>query len=76
MWQLLRWKYPKHSKKRMEQHFQDVAQKVTNDKNSDSFDAHFAKKFTQKTKSTTILQNYVFWYTFYSKPYRFNGKLG
>ena len=32
----------------MKQHFQDVAQKVTNDKNSDSFAAHFARKFTQK----------------------------
>ena len=32
----------------MEQHFKDVAQKVTNDKNIDSFAAHFAKHFTQK----------------------------
>ena len=32
----------------MEQHFQDVAQKVANDKNSDSFASHFAKHFTQK----------------------------
>ena len=32
----------------MEQHFQDVAQKVVNDKNSESFAAHFAKHFTQK----------------------------
>ena len=32
----------------MEQHFQDVAQKVANNKNSDSFAAHFAKRFTQK----------------------------
>ena len=32
----------------MEQHFQDVAQKVTNNKNSDYFAAHFAKHFTQK----------------------------
>ena len=35
-------------KKRMEQHFQDVAQKVANNKSSDSFAAHFAKHFTQK----------------------------
>ena len=34
--------------KRMEQHFQDVAQKSMNDKNSDSFADHFAKHFTQK----------------------------
>ena len=33
----------------MEQHFQHVAQKVANDKNLDSFAAHFAKQFTQKT---------------------------
>ena len=32
----------------MEQHFQDVAQKVANNQNSDSFSAHFAKHFTQK----------------------------
>ena len=32
----------------MQQHFQDVAQKVVNNKNSDSFAAHFAKHFTQK----------------------------
>ena len=32
----------------MQQHFQDGAQKVANDKNRDSFDAHFAKHFTQK----------------------------
>ena len=32
----------------MEQHFQDVAQKVTNNKNSDSFADHFAKHFTRK----------------------------
>ena len=34
--------------KRMEQHFKDVAQKVTNDKNFESFADHFAKNFTQK----------------------------
>ena len=34
--------------KRMEQHFQDVAQKVANNNNSGSFAAHFAKHFTQK----------------------------
>ena len=32
----------------MEQHFQDVAQKVANNKNSDSFADNFAKHFTQK----------------------------
>ena len=32
----------------MEQHFQDVAQKVVNNKNSDSFAAHSAKNFTRK----------------------------
>ena len=30
----------------MEQHFQDVAQKVANDNNSDFFATHFAKKVT------------------------------
>ena len=44
----LRWKYSEHSKKRMEQHFKDVAQKVANNKNSESFAAHCAKHFTQK----------------------------
>ena len=32
----------------MEQHFQDIAQKVANNKNSDSFAAHFGKHFMQK----------------------------
>ena len=32
----------------MEQHFQDVAQKVANNNNLNSFAAHFAKHFTQK----------------------------
>ena len=32
----------------MEQHFQDVAQKVTNDKNQEYSAAHLAKHFTQK----------------------------
>ena len=32
----------------MEQHFQDIAQKFANNKNSDSFAAHFAKHFTRK----------------------------
>ena len=32
----------------MEQHFQDVAQKVQRDKNSDTFAAHFAQHFEQK----------------------------
>ena len=32
----------------MEEHFQDVAQKVINNNSSDSFAAHFAKHFTQK----------------------------
>ena len=38
----------KINKKRMEQHLQDVAQKVINGKNSDSFADHFSKHFTQK----------------------------
>ena len=38
-------------KKRMEQHFQDVAQKVHHDKNSDTFGAHFAQHFDQKLTS-------------------------
>ena len=32
----------------MEQPLQDVVKKFANDKNSDSFAAHFAKHFTQK----------------------------
>ena len=32
----------------MDQHFQDVDQKVMNDKNQDSFAGQFAKPFTQK----------------------------
>ena len=48
LWRLLCWKYSKHSKKITEQYFQDVVQRVVNDKNSDSFDAHFAKHLTKK----------------------------
>ena len=33
---------------KMEPHFQDVAQKVMNNNNLDSFAAHFANTFTQK----------------------------
>ena len=32
----------------MEQHFQDVAQKVQHDKNLETFAAHFAQHFDQK----------------------------
>ena len=39
---------PKTLWKIIEQHFQDVAQKVTNYNNSDSFSDYFAKHFTQK----------------------------
>ena len=35
-------------KKIMKRHFQDVAQKVHHDKNSDTFGAHFAQHFDQK----------------------------
>ena len=41
-------KHSKHPKKRMEQHFQDMAKKVQHDKNSDTFVAHFAHHFDQK----------------------------
>ena len=41
-------KHSKHPKKRIEQHFQDVVQKVQHDKNSDTFAAHFAQRFDQK----------------------------
>ena len=51
LWQFLRRKHSKYSKKRMEQHFQDVAQKFANNKNSDSFAAHFAKHFKRKPSS-------------------------
>ena len=44
MWETL--KTPK--KKRTERHYQDVAQKVQHDKNSDTFAAHFARHFDRK----------------------------
>ena len=40
---------PKTLKKRMEQHFQDAAQKVANNKNSEYFAVHLAKHLTQKS---------------------------
>ena len=46
MWWFLHWKHEKC--KTIEQHFQDAAQNIVQDKNSDSFDAHFTKKCTQK----------------------------
>ena len=39
----------KMHKKKIEQHFQDVAQKFTNNTNLDYFAANFAKHFTQKS---------------------------
>ena len=48
LWRLLSWKYSEHSKKRMEQHFQDIAQKVENNKITYSSSAHFAEHFTRK----------------------------
>ena len=42
MWETLK------TPKKMEQHFQDVAQKVQHDKNPDTFAAHFAQNFNQK----------------------------
>ena len=41
------WETLKTSWKIMEQHFQDVAQKVQYDKNSDTFAAHFTHHFDQ-----------------------------
>ena len=52
--------FTRRPRKELEQHFQDVAQKVANNKNSESFAAHFTKHFTQKNKSTRMSQNYVF----------------
>ena len=44
----------------MVQHFQDVAQKVMNNKNSDSFAAHFAKHSTQKPSPQECRKNMSF----------------
>ena len=41
-------KHSKILKNRMEQHFQDVAQKLQYDKDSETFVAHFAQHFDQK----------------------------
>ena len=48
LWRFLSCKYSEYSQKRIEQHFQDVAQKVANNKKLDSFAAYFAKHLTQK----------------------------
>ena len=42
------WKNSKHPQKTMEQHSEDVAQKVQHNKNLDTFAAHFAQHFDQK----------------------------
>ena len=44
----VRGKHSKHPQKIMEQHFQDVAQKVQHDKKYDTFAAHYAQHFDQK----------------------------
>ena len=41
-------KHSKYLKKRTEQHFQDIAQRVQHDKNSDTFAANFAQHFDPK----------------------------
>ena len=43
MWETLKTPF-----KKMEQHFQDMAQKVQHDKKSDTFAPHFAQNFDQK----------------------------
>ena len=43
-------------KKRRQQNFQDVAQKVQHDKNPDSFAAHFAQHFNQKPTPQQCLE--------------------
>ena len=40
-------KHSKYPKKRMEQYFQDVGQKIQHNKNSNTFTAHFAQYFNQ-----------------------------
>ena len=42
------WETLKYLQKKNGQHFQDIAQKVQHDKNSDTFAAHFATNFDQK----------------------------
>ena len=41
-------KHSKHPQKENEKQFQDVAEKVQHNKNSDTFVAHFAPHFYQK----------------------------
>ena len=42
-------------KKRMEQHLQDVAQKVKHDKNSDTFAAHLAQHLTKNQPHNSVV---------------------
>ena len=45
-----------NNKNRMEQHFQDVAQKVHHDKNPDTFAAHLSQPFNQKPTPQQCLE--------------------
>ena len=59
----------------MEQHFQDVAQKFTNDKNLDYFAARFTKTFTQKPGPQQCREIVSLNILFYGKSYGFNENL-
>ena len=60
----------------MEQHFQDVAKRVMNDKNLGFFAAHFAKHFTQKQSPQQCRKLMSFGILFYGTPYWLNENLG
>ena len=60
----------------MEQYFQHVDQKVIHDKDLEYFAANFAKNNYTKTNPATMLRYYIFWNTFYGKPYWFDENMG
>ena len=62
--------------KRMEQKFQDVAQKVQCDENLDSFTAHFVQHFTKKPSPLQCYKIMTFDIILYSKLYWSDESLG
>ena len=59
----------------MEQYFQDVAERVANDKNLDFLASPFSKKITQKPSPQKCHKIMSFDIIFYGKPHKFNTNL-
>ena len=61
-------KHWKRLLKIMEQHFQDLDQKVQHDENLDTFEAHFAQYFNQKPTPQQCHEIMSFWIIYMLNP--------